>query len=656
MEKLVPELSIDPATQFLSVADESPSISVLWDQAAQLAVIEEAPGPTITSRALAIVHTAIYEAWAAYDPLAIGWAPKGPAQVAGGGGEAERAEAMSYAAFLALLDLFPDQRPIFEAVMADLGYSSSIETLLPAPGSPAAVGLAAGGAVIAARAEDGSNQANGYADTTGYTPVNPSPLNVTDIARWTPENIPIDPEDAAPEQTFLTPHWGTVTPFGLDDGAALRPAAPEPFFVEAIDAALDIDTGIITFNGPDAPAPVAVSTELVGEIINPAFIAQTEAIVAISAGLTDEQKLIAEFWEDGLGTSFPPGNAMTLGQFVSAREDHNLDEDARLFFALANSQLDAGIASWEAKVFYDYVRPVRAARDLGELGLIGTPGTDALTGEEGFVVEAWGGPGEGTVTILAENFLSYQDFNSDPSPPFGEYTSGHSAFSAAGAAVLRAFSESDAFGGSVTFPSGSSRFETGETPAEDLTLSWDTFKDAADESGLSRLYGGIHFTDGDQNGRTLGASAGEATVAEAMRLIAGGASETPAEVFEIARLYEAVLGRRAEFAGLNYWADAWDKGYVLEAIAGDFLTSFEFVEATGGQDRLDAAAFVDLLFGNLELDREAFDLDEALEAGIAAGQSFASAAAALIESPVIADETAYLATLYRTADETFDFA
>ena len=114
-----------------------------------------------------------------------------------------------------------------------------------------------------------------------------------------------------------------------------------------------------------------VAPDLVGTVINPGFIAQAEEVVAFSGALTDEQKLIAEFWEDGGGTSFPPGTWMTFGQFVSARDDHDLDRDAQMFFALANAVFDAGIATWEAKVFYDYARPVRAIRDLGELGLIG---------------------------------------------------------------------------------------------------------------------------------------------------------------------------------------------------------------------------------------------------------------------------------------------
>jgi hypothetical protein len=176
-----------------------------------------------------------------------------------------------------------------------------------------------------------------------------------------------------------------------------------------------------------------------------------------------------------------------------------VDEDAELFFALGNAVFDAGITTWESKTVYDYVRPVRAIRDLGELGLIGE--FDASLG--GYAIDAWT-PNGSTQTILATDFLTYQTPGSDPSPPFAEYTSGHSGFSAAAATILELFTGSEQFGGSVTFEPGESRFEPGMTPTEPVTLAWETFGEAADEAGLSRLYGGIHFTEGDLNGRQLG--------------------------------------------------------------------------------------------------------------------------------------------------------
>jgi hypothetical protein len=88
-----------------------------------------------------------------------------------------------------------------------------------------------------------------------------------------------------------------------------------------------------------------------------------------------------------------------------------------------------------------------------------------------------------------------------PTPPFPEYISGHSTFSAAGAEILKRFTHSDDFGASVTFLPGSSTTEPGLTPRQPVTLSWATFSDAADEAGISRRYGGIHFEAGDLGGR-----------------------------------------------------------------------------------------------------------------------------------------------------------
>jgi hypothetical protein len=85
--------------------------------------------------------------------------------------------------------------------------------------------------------------------------------------------------------------------------------------------------------------------------------------------------------------------------------------------------------------------------------------------------------------------------------------SGHSAFSAAGAEVLKRFTGSDAFGNSVTIPAHSLLAEP-TSPAADTTLAWATFSEAADEAGISRRYGGIHFIDGDLRSRVLGRQVG----------------------------------------------------------------------------------------------------------------------------------------------------
>ncbi len=436
----------------------------IWDEAAQQAVRNTNPGPTIASRAYGMVHTAMFDAWAAYDPEAIATQLGDSLQRP----QAEnttlnKSEAMSYAAYRTLVDLFPDQIELFNRIMLDLGYDPSLAS--SDTDTPEGIGTVSADALLNFRRNDGSNQLNGYEDTTDYQPVN-SPDELADLNRWQPLRQPLDdPNDAV--QKFLTPQWGEVIPFGLESGDQFRPPAP-------------------------VPTDTALFQQRVGEILN------------ISANLTDEQKIIAEFWEDGAGTSFPPGSWMTFGQFVSERDANTLDEDIKMFFPLGNAVFDAGIAAWDAKEFYDYVRPITGVREL-------------FDGQQVF---AWGGPGEGTQLIDGSEWEPYQRTET-PTPPFAEYVSGHSTFSAAAAEILKLATGSDDFGGSFTAEPGSSIFEPGVTPTQEVTLSWPTFSDAANESGISRLYGGIHFTEGDLNGRVLGREVGAEVWEEAQSFING---------------------------------------------------------------------------------------------------------------------------------------
>jgi vanadium-dependent haloperoxidase-like protein len=108
-------------------------------------------------------------------------------------------------------------------------------------------------------------------------------------------------------------------------------------------------------------------------------------------------------------------------------------------------------------------------------------------------------PGRGLAALPTGNFVT---------PSFPEYLSGHSTFSAAAAALLKAAIGSDTFGMSVTIPAGSSNIEPGAVPASPVTLSWKSFYEATDQAGISREYGGIHFNDGDFEARQAGEDVG----------------------------------------------------------------------------------------------------------------------------------------------------
>jgi hypothetical protein len=214
---------------------------------------------------------------------------------------------------------------------------------------------------------------------------------------------------------------------------------------------------------------------------------QATELISLNASLTDEQKMIAEYWANGPHSEQPPGHWDLFAQFVSIRDRHTVDEDAKMFFALTNAIFDAGIACWDAKRVFDSVRPATAIPYL-------------FHGQQ---ISAWGGPGKGTVTMDGPQWIPYQP-STFPTPPFPEYVSGHSTFSAAGATILALWTGSETFGQSVTFPAGSSVIERNISPARPVTLSWATFHDAANEAGMSRRYGGIHFRTADLVGRALG--------------------------------------------------------------------------------------------------------------------------------------------------------
>jgi hypothetical protein len=382
-----------------------------------------------------------YDAWAAYDPVADGvhW-PVSLRQPTGEHTDANKVEAISFAAHAALVDLFPSQTPLFNSLLSSLGYSL--------PGPAGSVGLTACHAVLDFRHVDGSNQlgelhGGAYSDYTGYQPVN-TVDTIYDPNRWQPLVT------AAGSQQFLAPHWGLVTPFALTSLEDLRPAPP-PLY-------------------PDGN-----------------YIQEANQILHFSAKLDDRSKMIAEYWADGPASVTPPGHWNLFAQAVSRRDAHRLDEDVKMFFALGNALLDVSIAVWDCKRFFEFARPVTAIRYL----------------YGGKPVRAWAGPGLGTALMDGNQFRSYI-----PTPPFPEYVSGHSAFSAAGAEILTLSTGSDFFGFSVMFTPGSSSIEPG-TPARPVTLSWATFREAADEAALSRRLGGIHFESGDQAARGLGRQVGE---------------------------------------------------------------------------------------------------------------------------------------------------
>ena len=474
------------------------SIAVDWVEVMLEGIERNPPAPTATTWRMWVVLSSMYDAWTAYNADARATDPGFDLKRPIAEHTLENKEdAVAFAAHNALSHVFPDQAPIFDAVLEIQGLepSASVDVSVPA-----GIGNIAADRVIRTRSYPGAN-AFDFDDTASSTLGGAyHPATDFDGNHWVPLAVPTgalldahgvpaaslgDP-DSYELQQFLTPHWGSTMPFALESGDQFRPPSPP----------------MLGSTEPYTDALGQVSTN------DEAYRAQTAAVLEHSAALDDERKVAAEFWADGPHTWTPPGHWIQLAVGVSIRDEHGVDEDVCLYMALAGALLDAGIAAWDAKRAHDYVRPLTAIQHL----YADTP------------VYTWLGPDQGQGTIPGSDWRPYQA-STFVTPPFAEYVSGHSAFSAAAAEVLTGYTGSermydgwtrvgrdfdgdgyeDMFGRHIATP-GALAFETG--PVEEVVLRWDTFGQAADEAGISRLYGGIHFQDGDLRGRELGRAVG----------------------------------------------------------------------------------------------------------------------------------------------------
>lgn len=267
--------------------------------------------------------------------------------------------------------------------------------------------------------------------------------------------------------------------------------------------------------------------------------------------LGDYARILAEFWADGPDSETPPGHWFTILNYVSDNLDQkkfngqgevlsDLEWDIKAYLLFGGTMHDVAITSWGIKGYYDYVRPISAVRYLADQGQstddqlpsynpAGIPLVegyielveegDPLAGIENVNVGkiklyAWKGPDyindpdtdvAGVDWILAENWWPYQR-PTFVTPNFAGYVSGHSTFSRAAAEVMTLLT------GSPFFPNGLGEFEAPmneflvfeDGPSQDITLQWATYRDASDQTSLSRIWGGIHPPADDIPGRIIG--------------------------------------------------------------------------------------------------------------------------------------------------------
>lgn len=423
---------------------------------------------TLVLRITAILTNAWFDAIAPYHPTAVGvYSNLGRRPE----GERQTNEHMNiatlYASYRVLNSLLPQHNADWRAMMEAAGLDPEDDQENTV--SPVGIGNMAGNAVIAARENDGMNQLGNegeriynllpYADYLGYKPVNTGD-QLRNPSRWQPD-IKREGVGIYKVQEFVTPQIRVTTPYSYDSPHRFRAPAPK-------------DSNVRHFA---------------------AYKAQADEVLRASAELTDQQKMMAELFDDKLSS---------LGQsglFRTTQLNLGLAESIHYEFLTNVAEFDTAIAVWDNKHRYDAVRPFSAIR--------------FIYGDR--EVTAWGGPGKGTVDDLPANqWTSYLSVADHP-----EYPSGSASLCGAHAETSRLFFGSDDLDWQLPVTKGSSRIEPGVTPADDITLEFQTWTDFEINCGLSRLWGGVHFYPSIPAGRDIGHAVAHETYQFMQSLLAG---------------------------------------------------------------------------------------------------------------------------------------
>lgn len=193
-----------------------------------------------------------------------------------------------------------------------------------------------------------------------------------------------------------------------------------------------------------------------------AFYNETIEVYNAVKNLTSEQRAIAEFWSDDPGSTItPPGHSLSILRQVLETENANLAMAAEAFAKLGIGLHDAFVSCWKSKYTFNLVRPIS-------------------------VIHAHIDP----------------DFEIPlTTPPFPEYTSGHSVQSGAAAQIL-----TDLFGSNYAFTDSTN---ASRSDIDNAPRTFGSFFDFADEAAISRLYGGIHYRAAIDRGLLQGKEIGK---------------------------------------------------------------------------------------------------------------------------------------------------
>lgn len=363
--------------------------------------------PTVGSRLLAILSTAIYDTVNSFErtntPYLVNKvAPSGASLEAAIVGVAEHI----------LTTFLPNQKNLFSSQSASLLAQIQAGDLAEIKGR--LFGRSIAEQFLAARANDGSNNNAPYVAPPGdYV--------------WKPD---------APDFFALSPNWGSVTPFAIPSVDEFKATLATPLILDG--------------------TPTTNSTLYAEEIEEVRKLGGKNNTAVTTIERTADQTQIAQFWAyDRQDTFRPYGQLNQLTETIALQAGNTLSENARLFAAVNVALADAAIVAWDTKYKVAQPRP----DDVIAGGIAANDGLASTVADPNWQ------------PLLA------------PTPPFPDYISGHSTFAGAWAGVLTEF-----FGDNYQF-SGVSQ----ELPG--VIRNFDSFKEAAFEDAISRVYGGVHVRE-----------------------------------------------------------------------------------------------------------------------------------------------------------------
>lgn len=358
--------------------------------------------------------------------------------------------AMIYSSYRVLNSLLPQHAQAWRDMVSSAGLDPDDDQQNTS--TPIGIGNMAGNAIMVVREHDGMNQLGDeggqkynrkpYSNYTDYSPVNTA-YKLKRPSRWQPAITTLG-GGLFKVQQFVTAQLGTTLPYSYESNR--RFAAPFPD-----------DSQIWNLYK---------------------YKKQADDVLQASANMTDEQKMIAELFDNKI-------NSLGFSAlFASQVNGLSLAEFVQYDFLTNIAAFDTAIAIWKEKRRYDAVRPFSAIAFL----------------YRDHPVTAWGGPGQGTVDdIPGSQWTSYLNVADHP-----EYPSASASFCAAHAQASRLYLGSDILGWSVPFPQGSSLIEPGLTPASDLTANWSTWSEFEHDCGQSRFWSGVHFPASIPAGQDIG--------------------------------------------------------------------------------------------------------------------------------------------------------